>query len=209
VIRLGVLLFDGFDELDAVVPWEVLRTAAALGAPFETTLFTGDGARTVEASHGLRIEVSASGVPAPLDWVVVPGGGWSNRSRPGTGREIERGTLPRLLTMLYDGGVSVASICTGAMLVSAAGLLRGRPATTHAIARAALRADGAELIDARVVDDGNVVSAGGITSGIDLSLWLVERLAGAAIARATRTELEHHPVGGVHFGPRATSPTRT
>jgi transcriptional regulator GlxA family with amidase domain len=77
------------------------------------------------------------------------------------------------------------------MILSAAGLTRGRPATTHAVAREALAAEGAKVLDARVVDDGDLVTAAGVTSGIDLALWLTERLAGAAVAEAVSTNLEY------------------
>jgi transcriptional regulator GlxA family with amidase domain len=82
------------------------------------------------------------------------------------------------------------------MILSAAGLTRGRPVTTHAVARETLRAEGAEVLDARVVDDGDLVTAAGVTSGIDLALWLTERLAGRAVAEAVATNMEYqrHPV---------------
>jgi transcriptional regulator GlxA family with amidase domain len=203
MIHFGIVLFDGFDELDAIAPWEVLRGAAALGAPFETTLFTLGAQGSVEASHGLRV-VAGSGPPArPLDWLIVPGGGWADRSGAGAWAEIQRGQLPEVLRGLRGRGVSMASVCTGAMILSAAGITRGRSVTTHAIAKQALRGEGAEVIDARVVDDGDLITAGGVTSGIDLALWLTERLATSSIARAAATNLEYQRTGHVHRGPRA------
>jgi transcriptional regulator GlxA family with amidase domain len=83
------------------------------------------------------------------------------------------------------------------MLVAAAGLLKGRPATTHHGAIDDLRAAGAEIIEARVVDDGDVVSAGGVTSGLDLALWLVERFAGVEIVHKVESEMEFERRGEV------------
>ena len=87
----------------------------------------------------------------------------------GTWGEVQRGDLPARIAAAAPGCAWVASVCTGAMLLSAAGLTRGRPATTHHVAHADLAAAGAQLItDARVVDDGDLLTAGGITSGLDL-----------------------------------------
>ena len=87
----------------------------------------------------------------------------------------------------------MASVCTGAMLLAAAGITDGRPATTHHSALEDLRASGAQVIDARVVDDGDVMTAAGITSGIDLALYIVEREAGAEIAERVADEIEYEP----------------
>jgi transcriptional regulator GlxA family with amidase domain len=133
-----------------------------------------------------------------VDLVLVPGGGWNDRSERGAWAEARRGELPAAIARLHRAGVAVGSVCTGAMLLSAAGLTRGRPATTHASAVPDLRAAGAEVVDARVVDDGDLVTAGGVTSGIDLALWLVERNWGADLADRIATEMEHDRRGPVH-----------
>ena len=110
---------------------------------------------------------------------------------------VERGDLPRAIAERHAAGALVASVCTGAMLLAAAGLLEGRPATTHHTALADLRAAGAHVVEARVVDDGDVVTAGGVTSGLDLVLWLVERHLGPALAVAAERELEYERRGTV------------
>jgi transcriptional regulator GlxA family with amidase domain len=193
-----ILLFDGFDELDAIGPWEVLQVAAAAGADLSTRLVTLDGAREVTAAHGLRVRVedrfASGGYPELL---VVPGGGWVARAAPGVRAEVERAALPAAIADAHRSGTVVASVCTGAMLLAAAGLLRDRPATTHHAALDDLRASGARLVDARVVDGGDLVTAGGVTSGIDLALWLVERFFGAPLARELERRLEHPRRGGI------------
>ena len=87
----------------------------------------------------------------------------------------------------------IASVCTGAMLLASAGLTRGRRATTHHAAFDDLRSFGADVVDARFVDDGDLLTAGGVTSGIDLALHIVEKVAGATIAENVAREIEHEP----------------
>jgi transcriptional regulator GlxA family with amidase domain len=194
-VKTQILLYDGFDELDAVAPYEVLTAAGRRGAPFEVELVHLDGPRQVEGSQGLGVRATA-GLGERVDLLVVPGGRWADRTSPvGAWVEAERGVLPRAIARLHAAGATVASVCTGAMLLAAAGLTRGRRATTHHVAREELRASGAQLVDARVVDDGELITAGGITSGLDLGLWLVERHAGAALALELERHLEYERRG--------------
>ncbi|WP_254546311.1 DJ-1/PfpI family protein [Halomarina pelagica] len=184
-----IVLYDGFDELDAVGPYEVFASAAALGAEIDVSLVTLDERGRVEASHGLRVE--PDGVLADPDLLVVPGGGWNDRSAEGAWTQVERGDLPEAIARLHADGTTLASVCTGGMILASAGVLDGRPAVTHAGALADLRETAAEVRAERVVDDGDVVTAGGVTSGLDLALHLVERLADAGIADRVATELEY------------------
>jgi transcriptional regulator GlxA family with amidase domain len=194
-MKIEILVFDGFDELDAVGPWEVLHSAAGRGAPFEVSMTSLRAPGTVVAAYGLRVEVrDRPGAPALL---LVPGGGWARRAANGVNAELERGEVPRLIAERHAAGAVVASVCTGALLLAAAGLLHGRAAATHPSARAALAAAGAEPIDPRVVDAGDVITAGGVTAGIDLGLWLVERFAGAALADRVAAGLDHPGRGPV------------
>jgi transcriptional regulator GlxA family with amidase domain len=120
----------------------------------------------------------------------VPGGGWNDRAPQGARAEAERGDLPRRLAELHAGGARVGSVCTGGMILAAAGLTEGRPATTHRGALDDLRASGAEVVEARVVDDGDLITAGGVTSGIDLALHVVEREWGERLADGIASEME-------------------
>ncbi len=202
-VKTQIVLYDGFDELDAVAPYEVLIAAGRRGVPFQVELAHFDGAREVKGSQGLAVRATAV-LADRLDLLVVPGGRWADRgSLIGARVEAERGALPRAIAGLHAAGATVASVCTGAMLLAAAGLTRGRPATTHHLARDELRASGAELIDARVVDDGELITAGGVTSGLDLGLWLVERHAGPALALELERHLEYERRGTVWRRPRA------
>jgi transcriptional regulator GlxA family with amidase domain len=138
------------------------------------------------------LRVGVDGAPGDPDLLVVPGGGWNaGDDRPGARREAERGAVPAAIHDRHEAGATVASVCTGGMLLAEAGVLDGRPAVTHAGALDDLGATDAEVVDARVVDDGDVLTAGGITSGLDLALHLVSRLCGADVADRVATELEY------------------
>lgn len=197
-MELAILLFEGFEELDAVGPYEVLATAADVEPDLSVSLRALDDAERVTASHGLRVEPDGPLDAIDPDVVVVPGGGWNDRAEAGARAEAERGDVPEALSRLHDGGATVAGVCTGGMLVASAGITDGRPAITHAGAVEDLRASGAEVIDARVVDDGDVVTAGGVTAGIDLALHLVEREFGEELARGIAENIEYDRHGRVH-----------
>src|SRR3954470_19995908 len=200
-MRIEILLYDGFDELDGIAPYEVLRTAEEYGAGIHAELVGAYGAGTVTASHGTRIAV-AGGLSDAADMVMVPGGSWNSRGERGAWAEAQRGELPAALAAAQQRGARMASVCTGAMLLAAAGITKGRPATTHHVAIDDLRASGAVIVDARVVDDGDVITAGGVTSGLDLALLIVERQAGREIADRVAREIEYdrrfEPSSGSH-----------
>ena len=189
-MRIEIVVYDGFDELDAIGPFEVLRNAATVVEDLDVRLVGADGAGTVTASHGLRVLVDG-GLGGDADLVIVPGGGWNDAAPQGARAEAERGALPARLAELHRAGVRIGSVCTGGMLLAAAGLTEGRPAVTHRGALDDLRASGAEVIeDARVVDDGDLVTSGGVTSGLDMALHLVEREWGERLADGIAREME-------------------
>jgi transcriptional regulator GlxA family with amidase domain len=193
---IDIIVFDGFDELDAIAPFEVLRNAEELGADLHPALVGLHGPGEITAAHGTRLTVER-GVSDRAGMLLVPGGGWNSRSRRGARAEVARGDLPALLRREHARGSTIAAVCTGGMVLAAAGITRGRPATTHRLAQDELRASGAEVVDARVVDDGDVLTAGGVTSGLDLALHIVERFAGAEIAGLVAAEIEPERAGEV------------
>ena len=211
-MRIDILLFDGFDELDAIAPFEVLRAAAAAGADFATRLLTLRPTSEVTASNGLCVR--PDGALSQLregerpHVLVVPGGGWNARKPQGARAEAERGEIPAALARLHEAGTTLAGVCTGGMLIATAGLLAGRPAITHHGALDDLQAAGANIVDARVVDDSDIVTAGGVTSGLDLALWLVERFASARIAHHVESRLEYERRGVVWREEGAPAPRR-
>jgi len=187
-VDVEILIYEGFDELDAVGPFEVLN-------PLSPRLVTLEPIETVTASHGLTLKPEGllSGAPGLL---VVPGGGWAARNEErGAYAEYLRGVIPAAIGERHGRGSVIAGVCTGVMLLARAGILDGRPAVTHRVALDDLRAAGAEVrADARWVDDGDVLTAGGVTSGIDLALHLLERFAGSDAARAAERRLEHRRI---------------
>jgi len=196
MIRIEILLYDGFDELDAIAPYELLSNVQRAPGGVTVELVALDGPRSVTAAHGLVLDCPGAPSERP-DVLIVPGGGWADGAPTGARAEAERGALPAAIATRHAAGSVVASVCTGAMLLVAGGLLSGRPATTHHVALEDLRASGARVVDARVVDDGDMITAGGVTSGLDLALWLVERFLGPRAARAHEVALEYERRGTV------------
>jgi transcriptional regulator GlxA family with amidase domain len=202
VMQIDILIFDGFDDLDALGPNELLRHAARAGAPFEVRLVRLDGDGPVVSALGTTLIPDGTLGERP-DLVLVPGGGLLRESPVGVLAELERGAIPAALARLHDAGATVASVCTGALLLGAAGLLAGRPATTNRLALNRLRETGAEVLDERVVDDGDVLTAQGVTAGLDLALWIVERELGGEFADRLAAGVEYERAGRAHVTARA------
>jgi putative intracellular protease/amidase len=190
-VDVEILAFDGVEDLDVFGPLSALGHAG-----LKVALVAEGGPRQVRTAHGTGLAAREPGVlPGVL---VVPGGGWASRSERGAWAEAARGVLPALIAERFAAGSVIAAVCTGSMLLAAAGLLDGRPAITHHGAIDELSAAGARVIgDVRVVDDGQIVTAGGITAGLDLGLWLVQRFCGPAAAAAAAAELEYARTGYV------------
>lgn len=199
MMNIAIVLFEGFDELDAIGPYEVFENAGNAGADVAASLCTLVETDRITASHGLRVEPDATLDDLSPDLVVVPGGGWNDRSEAGAWTEADRGDLSDELARLHERGTTIAAVCTGGMLLSRAGLLDGRPAVTHAGALPDLRNSEAQVVDARVVDDGDIVTAGGVTSGIDLAFHIVEREFGADVSRTVGEEMEYEPSDDIYI----------
>lgn len=191
-MRIDIVVFEGVDEMDAVGPFRVLR--AATGAWLTTRLVSLTG-EPVPGIHGLRFEPDAAyDVAAPPDVLVVPGGGWNARLDRGAWGEAQRGDWLSNIRAARMSGTVLAGVCTGTMLLAHAGVIGNRRAATHHVAREDLAAIGATVVTDRVVDDGDLITAGGVTSGIDLALWLVERFADRATADRIAENMEYDRV---------------
>ena|SRR5580698_8587855 len=197
-MNFQILIFDGFDELDAIAPYEVLQNAVQMKVDATVELVTADAPKEITAAHGLRLRPSGQlDMKRRPDVFIVPGGGWIDRSPKGARAEAERGVIPKMIKSLHEAGTICVSVCTGTMLLVVAGILKGRPATTNHGALKELGDLGAQVINARVVDDGNVITAAGVTSGLDLGLWLVERFYGPKLAQELEVQMEYERRGTV------------
>jgi transcriptional regulator GlxA family with amidase domain len=188
-MNVEIIVFDGADELDFVGPYEVL--ARAIGAGISTVrLVTLEPQDWITAAHGLQIRAQGILSDHP-DLVIVPGGGWVAKSAKGIRAEIEKGILTSRIAALHGNAVVIAGVCTGAMALAASGILDGKEAITHHGALEDLRKTKAHVVDARVVDSDSVITCGGVTSSIDLALWIVERFCGEGQAKAVAGYLEY------------------
>jgi transcriptional regulator GlxA family with amidase domain len=194
-MRIEIVIFDGFDEIDAFGPFEVLANAG-----FDVELVALQEPGVVVSQRGLRLDVpKALGAP---EGVVVPGGGWLNRAPRGSWAEVQAGALPKKLAEVAATARWVASVCTGSMVLAASGLLDGRYATTNQNAFTELAPYVTEVIEARVVDDGDRITAAGLTAGIDLGLWIIEREWGTAEADRVAQSIEYQRQGRVWHAPK-------
>ena len=188
---IGILIFEDVEELDFVGPWEVFTAAAHLTpeAGRDQVCLIAEALAPVRCAKGMRVlpDVCLADAPA-LDVLVVPGG-------LGTRRAAKD---PALLAWLAARAAScqwVTSVCTGALLLVASGVARGRRVTTHHSFVETLRArgDATVLEGVRFVRDGNVVTAAGVSAGIDMALWIVGQRQDPAFARSVQRYIEYHP----------------
>lgn len=189
--QIGILLFDGVEELDAVGPWEVLAywTHHHPEDGYGVTCLSRDG-NAVTAAKGLVLGAHAALDGAPALEVLVHPGGQGTRPLLRDRAHLDWVRTQRASTPL------MTSVCTGSLVYAAAGLLAGRPATTHWRALEELRAlDPSVQVrpDERWVDDGDVVTSSGVSAGIDMALHLVARLAGVHRARQVRRGIQYDP----------------
>jgi transcriptional regulator GlxA family with amidase domain len=188
---IDIVLYDGLDELDALGPLEVFRRAAMLGGDLEARLVTRELQAEVRGAFGLGLASDDTYEPGAADIVVVPGGGWLARADVGAWGECRRGHWLTLLAHAATTARIVAGVCTGTLLLAYADIVKARPVTTHRAAWSDLCQTGATVVDQRVVDDGDLVTCGGVTSGIDLALWLVERECSADLAARVADHMEY------------------
>jgi cyclohexyl-isocyanide hydratase len=181
-LQIGLLIFPNLTQLDATGPFEVFSRL-----PHCKVHWIGETLEWLSADSGLQMKPTMTYEQCPqLDVVCVPGG-------RGVGQLM---LDPKALTFLRDQSKLakfVTSVCTGALVLGAAGLLQGYRATTHWLFLDFLRAFGAEPVEQRVVIDRNRVTGGGITAGIDFGLMLAEQLCGADAAREIQLYLEYDP----------------
>jgi transcriptional regulator GlxA family with amidase domain len=206
-VHAQIVLFDGFDPLDVIAPFEVLTAGSeAVGGELDVELVSAEGPRpVVSGTRGLVLNARAQLDPQKPGYVIVPGA-----SGPIEGDPDEVDTIPVLLARfgetdalslmrkaMANPDITVATVCGGSLALAMAGLLEGRNAVTHHLGVDVLEATGVNVIHARVVDDGDLVTAGGVTCGLDLALHLLERSYGPGVAIAVEELFEYERRGTV------------
>ncbi|HET9242836.1 MAG TPA: DJ-1/PfpI family protein [Gaiella sp.] len=188
---IAVALFDGAEELDFAGPWEVLAAWATQWPDDGVQVFTvAQQADPVACAKGMRVVPDHTWETAPaIDVLVYPGG-------IGTRRDLADEAILERLRGLRDAGTLMTSVCTGSLVYAAAGLLRERPATTYwgqLDTLAQLDPTIEVRRDDRFVDSGEVVTAAGVSAGIDMALHLVARLHSVERAREVRRYIQYDP----------------
>jgi transcriptional regulator GlxA family with amidase domain len=206
-VHAQIVLFDGFDPLDVIAPFDVLVAGSdAVGGELVVELVSAEGpGPVVSGSRGLVLNATAQLDPSKPGYIIVPGA-----SGPIDGDPDEVDTIPVLLARfgetdavplmreaMANPDITVATVCGGSLALAMAGLLEGRNAVTHVQGLDVLDATGVNVVRARVVDDGDLVTAGGVTSGLDLALHLLDRSYGPRVALAVEELFEYERRGTV------------
>jgi putative intracellular protease/amidase len=182
-MQIAILIFDGLTALDAIGPYEVLSRLP--GAELRFVAKQAGPKRTEPGALAVLADVAIADLPNP-EVVLVPGGAGS--------RPLMRD--PEVLEWLrgvHDGSTWTTSVCTGALVLGAARILDGKRATTHWAFLDRLPEFGAEPVKERVVEDGKVITAAGVSAGIDMALTLAARIAGKEVAQAIQLGIEYDP----------------
>jgi transcriptional regulator GlxA family with amidase domain len=181
-MKIAIPLYDRFTALDAVGPFEVLARL-----PGAEVAWLGPQAGPVSTDNGLTLVAGAAyeDLPRP-EIVLVPGG-------LGTYDALEDERLVGWIRRAHESSDWTTSVCTGSLLLAAAGVLEGLEATTHWLDLEALERLGARPTGRRVVEQGKVVTAAGVSSGIDMGLVLAARIAGPEVAQAIQLAIEYDP----------------
>ncbi|HEV3045057.1 MAG TPA: DJ-1/PfpI family protein [Roseiarcus sp.] len=194
-MEIGFLVFPKVQQLDLTGPYEVFASW-----PEARVRLVAKGLEPVISATGLKLIPDVTFPDCPqLDVVCVPGG-------VGVNPLLNDGETLAFLRRQAAGARFVTSVCTGALVLGAAGLLRGRRATTHWASHDLLAAFGAVPVEARVVRDGAVMTGGGVTAGIDFALTLLAEVAGREIAEAIQLNIEYAPAPPFSAGRPETAP---
>jgi len=182
-MRIAILIFDRLTALDAVGPYEVLSRIPDAELTF---VATEPGPKRTDTGRLALVADAAIEELADPDVLLVPGG---EGNRPLMGDERVLGWI----RAADEGSSWTASVCTGSLLLGAAGVLEGKRATSHWAYRDRLRAFGATPVAERVVEDGKVITAAGVSAGIDMGLVLAARIGGVDLAQAIQLGIEYDP----------------
>ncbi len=185
MLTIGILIFPQVEELDFVGPFEVLSYINKVRPDSTRVLLVAETPDPVSAFNGLRIipDTTLAKCP-PLDVIVAPGG-------KGRLAAMKNPVILAFIHRQRQTARYVASVCTGAFLLAEAGLLAGKQATTYHTAFAELEGYGVRVVPAKVVRDGVIVTAGGVSSGLELGFFLLRELFGADLAQEVARKIEY------------------
>ncbi|HEX2314843.1 MAG TPA: DJ-1/PfpI family protein [Thermomonospora sp.] len=186
----GLLIFDRAEELDFVGPWEIFTASSMLRDHADTVVLIAEDTGPVRCNKGMRVlpDHTLDDHP-PLDVLLLPGGNGARET------QMHNPVVTGWIAKVAAEASWVTSVCTGASLLHASGVARGRRVATHFSYEDRLEALGGVTVvrDARYVVDGNVISSQGVSAGIDMALWLVGRLHGRDHARRVRRYVQYEP----------------
>jgi transcriptional regulator GlxA family with amidase domain len=195
-LRIAILIFDGLTALDAIGPYEVLSRIPGVEVRFVAT--DAGLKRTDTGTLGINADLGIADIRDP-DIVLVPGG---EGNRP---LMSDTGALDWLRSS-HGATTWTTSVCTGALVLGAAGILEGKRATTHWAYLDRLRDLGADPVAERVVEDGKIITGAGVSAGIDMALTLASRIAGETVAQAIQLGIEYDPDPPFDAGSPANAP---
>ncbi len=192
---IGILIFDDAEELDFVGPWEVFTASNEIrghfkdATPKDHVLTVSQHGGAIKCAKGMRVIADHSFADCPpIDVLLIPGG-------QGTRREVENPAMLEWIASTAAKCAWVTSVCTGSLLLTEAGPAVNKRVTTHwgFVDQLTARGKATVLKNVRYVRDGNVVTAAGVSAGIDMALWLTGQMHGVAHARATQRLMEYDP----------------
>lgn len=186
----GILIFDGAEELDFAGPWEVFTASGLVRDEGDKAVLIAERPDPVRCNKGMRVLPDHGLEDHPkLDVLLIPGGAGAR------GEEMTNQTVLEWVRKVAAEAEWVTSVCTGAAILHAAGLLKGRRVATHWAYEKTLEGLGDVTVvrDARYVVDGNLATSQGVSAGIDMSLWLIGRIHGRDHARSVRKYIQYEP----------------
>jgi transcriptional regulator GlxA family with amidase domain len=184
---IAIVLFENAEELDFAGPWEVFSGLGNQRPDLCAAYTVSENGGTIRCAKGLRVIADHSFETAPAaDVLLIPGG-------HGRKKEVDNPRMIQFIQKFAERAELVTSVCTGAFLLQRAGLLAGKRATTYWSAHDDLRALGVNVMPQRWVEDGRIITASGVSAGIDMSLYVVGKLWGPSVARATQKAIEYFP----------------